>query len=458
MKKIVSYMLLGSFLAAQGLYAPKNEVEVNNLNKQMVLKVSTQNRVQTIDINGNYFSVNDNNKIKIFNINERELIKTIPGEKLYKTKISTDGSKIIALSKDNIFILDSQTFNVLTTIKGNFYNFIEKNNLLVLIDNGYQSIQKFYNLQNGKEILTIKSLGYIIGAAISPNMKKVALNSNNKIFIYDMKGNLLNTIDQSYLKKIKWSDNSSIIANVDLKELVKFDVITSNILSSIQPKHSNYHSIDNFNIIDSNNVLILDDNKAFLYNFSSKKPLKKYILSENSEISDSVIKNNYLGVAYYKNSYLYKINLGNSSTTQTNSTQKAQISKIEIKQKIEPKIIIKEKIVEKKVYVKPKTNIKPSVQIYASQTSGIVPLKVNFKIIANDEDGTISSYYINLAGKETMAKGNPTKSFSHTFNNPGKFKIMVAVKDNQGAVATKQITIKVREETFEDYKKRMMGN
>ena len=99
MKKIVSSMLIGSLLLAEGLYAPKNDPKVTNLNKNIILKVSTQNYIQSIDINGNSFLVNDNSKIKIFDINNKELIKTIPGKNLYKTKISTDGSKIIALSK-----------------------------------------------------------------------------------------------------------------------------------------------------------------------------------------------------------------------------------------------------------------------------------------------------------------------------------------------------------------------
>jgi len=453
MKKIVSSMIIGGLLLAQGLYAPKDSA-TTNLNKQMVLKVSTQNYIQSIDINGNHFLVNDNSKIKIFDINNKELIKTIPGKNLYKTKISTDGSKIIALSKKNVFILNAKTFSILKTIKGDFYNFIEKNNLLVLIDYRYKSTQRFYNLQSGKEILTINSLSHIEGGGISPNMKKIALHSDSKIFIYDMKGNLLNTIDQSYLKKIKWSDNNSIVANVNHQQLVKFDVITSNILASIKPKYDSYH-IRSFNIIDSNKVLILDDNKAFLYNFNSNKPLKKYILSENSNISDSIIKNHYLGVAYDKNSYLYKIDL---KTTQTKQTQNTQISKLKPQQKVEPKVIIKEKIVEKKVYVNSHKNIKPTVDIFASQTEGISPLKVNFKIIANDEDGKIVSYYINLAGKEAIGKGNPKKSFSYTFTHPGKYKIMVAVKDNKNAIATKKIIINVKEESFEDYKKGLMGN
>jgi len=450
MKKIVSSMLIGSLLLAQGLYAPKDSA-TTNLNKNIILKVSTQNNIQSIDINGNSFLVNDNNKIKIFDINNRELIKTIPGENLYKTKISTDGSKIIALSKKNVFILNAKTFHILTTIKGDFYNFIEKNNLLVLIENRYKSTQRFYNLQSGKEILTINSLSYIEGGDISPNMKKIALHSDSKIFIYDMKGNLLNTIDQSNLEKIKWSDNNSIVANVYHQKLVKFDVITSNITASIKPTYDSY-PIRSFNIIDSNNVLILDDNKGFLYNFNSKKPLKKYILSENSNISDSIIKNHYLGVAYDKNSYLYKIDL------KTKQTQNTQISKLQTQQKVEPKVIIKEKIVEKKVYVDSHKNIKPTLEIYASKTEGFIPLKVDFKIIANDEDGKIISYYINFAGKEIVSKGNPTKPFSYTFENPGIYKIMVAVKDNKGAITTKQITIKAREENFNDFKKGLIGN
>ena len=450
MKKIVSSIIIGSVVLAQGLYTPKDTAI--NLNKQIILKVSTKNNIQNININQNDFLINDNNKIKIFNISKKELIKTIPGEKLSKAIISTDGSKIIALGNKQLFILDKKTSNILTTIKGNFSNFVEKNNILILINNHYKTNQDIYNLTTGKKITSIKLATYIQDGAIAPNMKKFALNSNNVIFIYDMKGNLLNTISESSIKKIKWADKSHIIVDINHQVLKKFDVITSNMIASINPK--GYYPIDTFNIIDINNVLIFNNNKLYLYNFNSNKPLKKYILSNNSNdnITSSIIKNNYLAIAYYTNSYLYKVNF---FSKQPQIKQEISTKKITIPQ---TKIIVKEKIVEKKVYIKPKQNIKPTVEIYASQTSGVAPLKVNFKIIANDEDGKIVSYYINLAGQEAMSKGNPTKPFSYTFNKPGNYQIMVAVKDNKNAIATKKVIIKVREESFEDYKKNLLGN
>jgi len=447
MKKIVSSLIITSgLLFADGLYSKKEVIPEINLNNQMILKTSMENYLISTDIYGNNFLVNDKKKIKIFNINSRELIKTIPAEKIYKVQASGDNSKIIALSEKEIFIINSKNYKILSSIKGDFLYFIESKNILVTFNN-HTDINDVYNLNNGKKLVSIPK-DNIENGAISPNLKKIALTNGYKIFIYNLNGNLLNTIslNQNSIKEIKWANNNSIFVLYN-KKVMKYDVITSQKIAET-PKLQGYYS-KLFSTINENNVLIANQNEAFIYNFNAKKIVKKYNLSEKYNIKSLKLKNNYLSVGYEKNAYLYKIDIN----------KKVQPTDIKLsKNSNQEKTITK--IVEKKVYIHDKVtgNIKPTLEVYASQTEGLIPLTVNFKILANDEDGKIASYYINFAGKEIIHKGNPSKSFNYTFNKVGKYKIMVAVKDNKGAITSKKITIQAKEESFNDYKKTMLGN
>jgi PKD repeat protein len=233
-------------------------------------------------------------------------------------------------------------------------------------------------------------------------------------------------------------------------------------------------NIDKIEILNKDNVLVFNNNIMKIFNISKSKFLNKEYIVKGKNINDDVIyvylsdDKKLLSVAYYSNnmkfyktSEVFKNFINTNSNNNSNNMVLQENKKIVEKvtqQVVKPKVIIKKIIVEKKV--KDTENKKPTLTIYASKIEGETPLTVNFKFLANDEDGKIASYYVNFAGQEIMHKGNPTKSFNYTFKNAGKYKIIVAVKDNKGAITTKQVTITVKpkhEESFQDYKRSLMG-
>jgi len=165
---------------------------------------------------------------------------------------------------------------------------------------------------------------------------------------------------------------------------------------------------------------------------------------------------------YRYNAYLYDISpiLNYLKINKNMISAQFKLKKVKADEIVKPKeeIAVSNKIVNKNNIVIKKANKKPFLKFYASTTNGFVPLKVNFKILCNDSDGKIVAYYMNFAGKERIGKGDPDgKSFSYTFREPGEYNIMFAVKDNKNAITSSEIKIKVREESFEDYKKSLIG-
>ncbi len=465
MKKVLLSVAVISLLSADNLYTVNKKdakVPVVNLNNSLILKSTTSSKLESTDVFENNWLVKGQNQLKIYNISSQDLLTDKTIKNSYKAKYTSDGSKIIVLnSSKNIVVYNTKTLKKIGEYAGEYKDFAVRNNLLLII--GYPK-SKLIDLNTGVKIADLKNDK--IGE-ISPNSKKIALAYYKKIYIYNLKGVLLNTIDlnKAYaIFEIQWLDNKNIgvlaeyyHGSYDKKRVEIYNVITSQLKSSTDSYY--YKNLDYFKVVTSNELLLADNNLAWIYNLSTQKIEKKFNLSENTNIDSIVLKDGYLSVAYNdNNAYLYKVD--KDLSLPTNIAIQSKITK----QTPTPKVITKTvtkvvtKVVEKKVYVKQKTNIKPTLEFFASTSSGYAPLTVKFKILANDEDGKIVSYYMNFAGKEILKKGNPTKTFSYTFDNAGNYNIMVAVKDNNGAITTKKLTIKVKEESFNDFKKNMMGN
>jgi WD40 repeat protein len=455
MKKIISSLLIGSsLLCAANLY----HKELHNDSLPLTFKISTQNNITSIDIKNDKILVSTAYKVKIYNLKTKELEKTLAFDNIRKARYSNDSSKIFILTKKKLYIYDNN-YKEISHIKGNnfkTFNISNDDKFLAVYD--YQNDNTdIYNLITGDKIAKIHKY-YIRNIKFSPK-NKIALITSSKVFIYNTHGDLITTLPKlsETIRKIVWVDDDTIdiLATTYSNQayLYRFDVKTSQIIT--QTPNKKY--LDSFVNLDKNNDLLANNNILTIFNFKTKKFLKKFVDSteKNKDVVAMELSDNHqtLAVGYSdENIKIYKTNFTKIDTPITIPTTTKQP-----KPQIKEKVVTKIKVVEKKVYVQNKTNKKPTVEIYASQTDGIVPLTVSFKIIANDEDGKIVSYYINFAGEEVLGKGNPTKPFNYTFTKPGKYQIMVAVKDNNGAIATKKITIKTREESFEDFKKNIIG-
>ena len=466
MKKIVSSFLLGSLLlGANNLYQPKETLPSENI--KLLFKTATVKKIKNISIsNDNRIAISTSDKIKFFNLNTQEFIKALNIKEIQDIEFAHHNPTLYVINYTQLFSID-KNYNILKLIKSNHYSDLDvsnNDNYLAVFD--YHFDKTFiYDLKTGKKLATIP-LAYVTNMKFSPDSKKLALIERNKITkIYNTNGDLLNTITTTHrenLQNIEWLDNKTIaVFNYSNNNVLVFDVKTSNKIDDIKSNKAQA-----FTTIDNNRILIAKDNKLKVYNTKLHKFTKLLITDSNTNNHIKTLKlsndKSYLVITYqnkdikiFDTKSIFEPQPKAQILTPPSLEQKTKV----ITKIIEKPVIVEKKVVvEKKVYVDSHKNIKPTVEIYASQTNGIVPFTVNFKIIANDEDGKIVSYYINFAGQEAMAKGNPKKSFNYTFDKPGIYKIMVAVKDNKGAIATKKITIKAREESFEDYKKGLMGN
>lgn len=483
MKRLASLFLIGSLAFAGNIYIKENNKIAQKVDVPLLFKTTALNNIQNVAISNDDKKVimATRIKVKIFDTKTEELIKTLRFENpVIKAQFSTDNKKIFILTNKEFYIYDSNKYKMIGKIdrvtRYSFDNFFIKNNFLTILEDYNPTIVRIFNLKTGNKIVSFKINGIIKEGDFSPNLKKIALTSNQKSFIYNLDGELLHKLPElGKYYKIKWLNNKDVVVESTNRAYI-FDIKTSEILNTIKTKNN----IAGIEILDNKHIA------TFIYNYKMKIfdinknnfLNKEYILKgessndyiESVDLSDDKIL---LAIAYNsKNMKLYKTSEIFKNFMTENDNLNNKISQVEEPKKEEkvnpqivepkPKVIIKKEIVEKVVVkkIKEHENKKPTLYIYASQTEGNAPLTVNFKFVANDEDGKIASYYVNFAGKEIIHKGNPTKSFNYTFKNAGKYKIMVAVKDNKGAITTKQVTINVKpkhEENFEDYKRSLMG-
>ena len=443
-------LLIGIFLFAGGLYESTPNIEFSKSNLNLLLKVSMKNNIRSAALNKNIVALIDYSKVKVFNLNG-DLLKSFKVNNGEDIGIYKD--KLFVIDNKNFYIYSLKDFKLLAHKTSQSYSDLSINKNLLGIVKNYSYIVDIYDLEKGKKLNSFRIDGDWL--KFSPNNKY--LISSDKI--YTLSGDLYSNLDISFYD-MSWLDDKTIIYTYDNK------IYLMNIKSSnkIGPFYNGKRdSIDFLKALNDRYVLVFNDNIVRIFDVKNKKLLdKEFILKNRDDVSNVKILENKMLVynRYRDNAYLYdispildylKINKQVSKKAEIKETTKTDVKKQEI---ATPKHI--NKIEDNKIS---KENKKPFLKFYASTTEGYAPLKVDFKVLCNDEDGKIVSYYVNIAGKEKIGKGNPNeKSFSYTFTKPGEYNIMFAIKDDKGAITTSEIKIKVREESFEDYKKSLMGN
>lgn len=85
-------------------------------------------------------------------------------------------------------------------------------------------------------------------------------------------------------------------------------------------------------------------------------------------------------------------------------------------------------------------NLRPIAKIEGGPTSGTAPLIVNFSAAESyDSDGSIVAYDWDL-GDDTQSVG---VSVSHTYPQPGKYKVTLTVTDDKGKTDDAAVTVVV---------------
>lgn len=92
-------------------------------------------------------------------------------------------------------------------------------------------------------------------------------------------------------------------------------------------------------------------------------------------------------------------------------------------------------------------NKPPTCSLSVDPTEGYHPLEVTFYVSANDEDGYISSWSLDVNNDgipEYSSSGNPPAALNHTYQNIGNYTAKLKVVDNNGATATDTVKISVK--------------
>jgi len=99
-------------------------------------------------------------------------------------------------------------------------------------------------------------------------------------------------------------------------------------------------------------------------------------------------------------------------------------------------------------YLEKVINLPPTCSLSVDKYSGNAPLTVTFSMNANDPDGSISVWGLDIDGDgdaEYTGAGNPPSAQPHTYTSPGTYSVVLMVLDNDGANAFDTETIVVGE-------------
>jgi WD40 repeat protein len=132
-------------------------------------------------------SGSDDKTVKIWNLNNRQEIRTLKGHKgiVYSVAISPDGQTVVSGSRDNtIKIWNLNTGKEIHTLKGHnsYVNSVAiSRDGQTLVSGSYDNTIKVWNLNTGQEIRTLKGhSSAVLSVAISPDGEKTASASADR--------------------------------------------------------------------------------------------------------------------------------------------------------------------------------------------------------------------------------------------------------------------------------------
>ena len=436
---------------------------------EVVLKGSHSSEIRNISFDeksSRMLTSSGDGIVKIWDIKEQELIKTLKfGGYFVKAQFASDGSKIYVYDKKQFMIYDSKSFSKLNYIEAKDFSTFEisdKYDSVILCGN-YKAIS--YSLSDGKKLFDVKTDSYTNYSDISANGKYFVIGYTNFSYVYSTKnGSLLSKKNANSMRSLRFYQNKYIVAtsyNEGYATIYNFKT-SKEIFRSNNYGTSRLKSF----YVDSDTLAMAalgSDGELQVINLKTNKLVGKVKIDKRAvsnyglEVSDD---SRYLAIGYTNGDFkLYILNKNIPKEQVKTKNIKEPEPKVIYKDRVieKEKVVYKDRIVEKEVIKEVPVEVKkenqpPKLILEASTTSGVIPLKVDFTIIASDDNG-IDSYYINLAGKEKMEKGTPPTTLSKTFTTAGSYKVVVAIKDTHGEVTKKQITINPREMTFSDYKK-----
>ena len=443
MKKLgIVFLLFTSLLFSEYV---KN-IKTSKINLELILSGALTENVEDIEFYNDKILAYSYNMLVVKNI-KNQFINTLSYKNIHRAKLYKNRIFIHPNYQDYIDIYPINGKDRLNRLLMNFqpsdFIFINDNMYALYRDSVY-----VYSLKTGEKIKKLK-IGFSADTIFPTYTKGVFLikQYNNVIDIFKkdtlinklvfnnslINANIVDSLLFTAEKNTKTTFN--LYSLQTLKKIASFSV-DKNVKSAFITKNGRYIV---YSVEKEKKIYIFDLKKAQTVSyFEVKYPYGNIKLSDD---------NRYLGV-YYSNGVfdIYK-------------TDKIKgFASLKLNKKTSP---VLHKPAEKTIPHTPvknsaKTAKKPALSVHASISEGFVPLKVIFNIITDNKDKIIG-YYVNFGDSEMLKDGRPPLSIKHTYTKPGVYKVLIAVKNANGEISQKRLKIKVKEETFEDFKK-IYGN
>lgn len=488
MKKLFScFLIITGLVVASGSYAKASafdsDQEAAQILPKLIFKGSHSNDIikATFNSAGNLIlSYSKNSELKLWDAANLQLLEThtVTGIKDIAWLAGTD-KFIVLTQKEAIFY--NKNFEPYGTIKNKnssafeYVTAFHHKDQVIITQKGIFTIYDSKGNEKGTETIQRPDATKVL---ISPDDQDLIFMSNNTLKLYLYNANNLDyqrEIDSDYYGHT----STAVIIGDELWLLAKNGINKTQLATGI----TSFKSIKNWSQHNKNFNLIEADKNYFIYNkgdyysnnrlmFAELDATNNYkIITENTtELinADSLVYNKMakkLIALYNKDIFIYDFSSLYTAKPEPIKPEPA------IKANIAAPVVITEPIrtpqpliiedtkpepqIEKQVET-PKEPLKPlDITIVASVTEGIAPLDVTF-LLNSARPEMVATTYSNIANKEQLYQGIPL-AIKHTFTQPGKHSAVFAFRTAEGKIVKDSVLIDVRKESFEDYKKRILG-
>lgn len=471
MKKVFAlpFILLLALVAnaANAMLAPP--VGNEEINPELVYHGASTQDIKRILFNPaeTHFLVWNNNQLTLWDAKQTKAVKSKQVEQFKDIVWIPHTNKFAAITNSKLTIFDIDLNEVLQLSNDKFgdRNFIHLAQFntqpyIVVTNSG-----RFSVIDEHGNILAKYDTGYSFYTVLSPDDKHlVNYSHDNRHHLYKIDQTGINFVRTVSLGNAS-SGNASRTVIVTNEEVwsqfasginrTKFSNGLSKTQSFKQPWRYSYYT-----------QLIKADHTFLTYTDGSHYSKKLHYIRLNSD-------DNFSAVAYGKvplksfdsyefalqarllvvwvrgDFYLYDISSLFSNAPAVEETVAAEPAPVvEPEPVIEPTPIVQPAVVEKPV-------VPLDIKIKASVTSGVAPLKVTFELDSSASEQVATT--LSLIDEEQERFDGIPLGITKTFEKPGTYIAAFAFRSHEGKIVKDSIKIEVREESFEDYKQKMLG-
>lgn len=468
MKKVFALPLILLFAlatsAANAMLAPP--VGNEEINPELVYHGASTQDIERILFNPaeTHFLVWNNSQLTLWDVAQNKAVKSQLIEKFKDIIWIPFTNKFAAITSSKLIVFDLNFNEVLQLSKdriggGDFMQLAQFNTQPFIVVSSYN---RFSVIDEHGNILAKYDTGYSYNTLLSPNDKHlVNYSSDNRHHLYKIDNTGIHFVRSVSLDNATQgrSYQTVTVTNDEVWSYFSGGINRtkfSNGLSKAQlfkPWYSTYHT-----------QLIQADHTFLTYTSGNYGSKKLYYARLNPDDNFSVIKYGEVPLKPFSDYefalkarllvlwnrgdfYLYDISsLFSNAPAVKEAAEPAPV--VEPEPVVEPTPIVQPAVVEKPV-------VPLDIKIKASVTSGVAPLKVTFELDSSASEQVATTLSL-IDEEQERFEGIPL-GITKTFEKPGTYVAAFAFRSHEGKIVKDSIKIEVREESFEDYKQKMLG-